>query len=274
VTRMTVLSPGKSKEREDALSVHVSVKSFGLMYGNTRILSDVSFDIYRNTVTAIIGPSGCGKTSLLRSLNRMNDMNASVRYEGDILFDGSSIFAPTVGVTLLRTRIGMVFQKPNVFPGSILENVTFGPRLFGIRDREALYALAEQCLQQAALWNEVKHVLHKPALSLSGGQQQRLCIARALALKPEVLLLDEPTSALDPISTLRIEELLVTLKEQCTIVIVTHNMQQAARIADYTAFLYAEEGEPARLVEYGKSARIFLNPENSLTEQYVTGRLG
>jgi phosphate transport system ATP-binding protein len=221
----------------------------------------------KNRVTALIGPSGCGKSTLLRLLNRMNDLIPGTRVEGEILFEGRNIYAPDVDPVEIRRRIGMVFQKPNPFPKTIFSNITYAPRLSGIRNKSELEALVEQSLKQAVLWDEVKDILTRSAMALSGGQQQRLCIARALAMKPDVLLMDEPTSALDPISTAKIEELIDELKKQYTIVIVTHNMQQAARVSEYTGFFYI-----GKLIEYNTTEKIFTNPEVKQTEDYITGR--
>ncbi len=251
------------------LTTKIHILNFSLWYGSKQALRDISMEIYANQVTALIGPSGCGKSTLLRSINRMNDLIDNVRTHGQILLDGKNVYDPDVDVVALRKRVGLVFQKPNPFPKSIFENVAFGPRLNGIRSKEQLYHIAEESLKKAALWEEVKDILHQSALRLSGGQQQRLCIARAIAVNPEVLLMDEPTSALDPISTAKIEELIESLREDYTIVIVTHNMQQAARISQYTAFLYLGE-----LVEYNKTTKIFTNPDKQETEAYVTGRFG
>lgn len=251
------------------LEPKIRIVNFSLWYGEKQALFDISMEIYPNTVTALIGPSGCGKSTLLRSINRMNDLIDSVRTKGEIYIDGKNIYSPAIDVVELRKKIGLVFQKPNPFPKSIFENVAFGPKLNGVRNKETLEQIVHESLQKAALWDEVKDILHQSALKLSGGQQQRLCIARALAVSPEILLMDEPTSALDPISTAKIEELIEVLKESYTIVIVTHNMQQAARISQYTGFLYLGE-----LVEYGKTSKLFTNPEKKLTEEYITGRYG
>lgn len=226
-------------------------------------------DIPERKITAFIGPSGCGKSTFLKTLNRMNDLVENCRIEGEILLDGEDIYSPKVDTTLLRKKVGMVFQQPNPFPMSIYDNVAYGPRIHGIKDRRTLDGIAEASLKGAAIFDEVKDRLKKPALGLSGGQQQRLCIARALAVKPEVLLMDEPTSALDPISTLKIEELMEELKKTYTVAIVTHNMQQAARIADYTAFFLVGE-----MVETGKTSDIFSRPKDKRTEDYITGRFG
>ncbi len=238
------------------------------------VLENVSFPVKKNAITAIIGPSGSGKTTLLRTINRLHDENPLARIEGEIFLDGTNILDKKVDATVLRTRIGMVFQKPNPFPGSIFDNVTFGPRLFGIKDRQLLEHICEDSLKKAGLWKETKDRLNVSAYALSGGQQQRLCIARAIAMQPEIILFDEPTSALDPASTFRIEELMLELKEEFTIVIVTHNMQQAARISDYIAFLYPDENLISHLIEYGTTSKIFVSPEKELTEKYISGLIG
>ncbi|MEW6622481.1 MAG: phosphate ABC transporter ATP-binding protein PstB [Bacillota bacterium] len=240
-----------------------------LWYGSNHALKNVQLTIAKNKITAIIGPSGCGKSTFLKVLNRMVDLIASVKMTGSVCFHGKDIYSKDTNVVTLRTSIGMVFQKPNPFPKSIFENVAFAPRIHGIKSKEELYAIVERSLKQAALWDEVRGRLHDPALSLSGGQQQRLCIARVLALQPEVILMDEPTSALDPIATLKIEELIVNLKENYNIVIVTHNMQQAARISDDTAFFLNGE-----LVEVEETGIIFTKPKDRRTEDYITGRFG
>lgn len=247
----------------------VRVKNVDFFYGSFKALSDITMNFERNKVTALIGPSGCGKSTLLRLLNRMNDLIDGTRVEGEILFDGQNIYAPDVDPVQIRQHIGMVFQKPNPFPKSIFNNITFAPRLAGVTNSEALEALVEESLKQAVLWDEVKDMLGKSAMALSGGQQQRLCIARALAMKPEVLLMDEPTSALDPISTAKIEELIDELKERYTIIIVTHNMQQAARVSEFTGFFYI-----GKLIEFGQTEKIFTNPDIKQTEDYITGRFG
>lgn len=247
----------------------IKVKDLDLYYGDTQALRGINMSIARKRVTAFIGPSGCGKSTLLRCFNRMNDLVDSARVEGVIELDGQDINAASIQVAQLRQRVGMVFQKPNPFPKSIYENVAYGLRLQGIKSRRALDDVVEKALRGAALWDEVKDRLHENALGMSGGQQQRLVIARAIAVQPEVLLLDEPASALDPISTLKIEELIDELKEKYTIVIVTHNMQQAARVSDYTAFMYL-----GKLVEYDSTNKIFTNPSEKMTEDYVTGRYG
>ncbi len=259
-------SDKKSPEHFDTC---ISVQSLNLFYGNKQALHGVSMDMPRKKVTAFIGPSGCGKSTLLRCINRMNDLVDGVRIEGKILLDGEDIFDKNVNVAALRRRVGMVFQKPNPFPKSIYENVAYGLRIQGINDRRVLDEIVEKSLRGAALWEEVKNRLNDNALGLSGGQQQRLVIARAIAIEPEVILLDEPASALDPISTLKIEELIDELKEKYTIVIVTHNMQQAARVSDYTAFMYMGE-----LIEFGDTSELFTNPAKKQTEDYITGRYG
>ncbi|MCC6063399.1 MAG: phosphate ABC transporter ATP-binding protein PstB [Thermocrinis sp.] len=253
-------------ETQTALKTRMEVKNLNFYYGSTQALKNINMPIYDRKVTALIGPSGCGKTTLLRCLNRMHDLYPNNRYEGDILLDGESIF--NMDVIDLRSKVGMVFQKPTPFPMSIFDNVAFGLRLKGIKGTE-LKDRVEKALKDAALWDEVKDRLKDSAFSLSGGQQQRLCIARAIAVEPEVLLFDEPTSALDPISTAKIEELIVELKRKITIVIVTHNMQQAARISDYTGFMYLGE-----LIEFNPTEKIFTKPDEKLTEDYVTGRFG
>lgn len=265
------LDPSLSSKTADSDSsdICLDVRNLNLYYGDAQALKDISFQMQKNKVTAFIGPSGCGKSTLLRCFNRMNDLVDSVRVEGEINLDGSNIYAPDVDVTSLRQRVGMVFQKPNPFPMSIFENVSYGLRLQGIKKRRLLEEKVEWALKGAALWDEVKDRLDESALGMSGGQQQRLVIARAIAIEPEILLLDEPASALDPISTLKIEELIYELKSQYTILIVTHNMQQAARVSDETAFMYLGE-----MIEFGSTDKIFTNPEQKQTEDYITGRYG
>ncbi|MCW8853300.1 MAG: phosphate ABC transporter ATP-binding protein PstB [Gammaproteobacteria bacterium] len=253
-------------ENED---ICLKVNDLKLFYGEKQALHDVSLVIPRKRVTAFIGPSGCGKSTLLRTFNRMNDLVDNCHVHGSILLDDEDIYAPDVDISLLRRRIGMVFQRPNPFPKSIYENVAYGLRLQGLNKRHLLDERVEWALKKAALWEEVSDRLHDSALGLSGGQQQRLVIARAIAIKPEVLLLDEPASALDPISTLKIEELIYELKSEYTIIIVTHNMQQAARVSDYTAFMYMGD-----LIEFGVTEKLFTNPEKKQTEDYITGRYG
>jgi len=247
----------------------LQVKGLNLYYGQKQALHDINLTIPERYVTAFIGPSGCGKSTLLRCFNRMNDLIDGVRVEGEVLLDGQNIFAPEVNVATLRRRVGMVFQKPNPFPKSIYENVAYGLRIQGVKSRRVLDKAVEGALRGAALWDEVKDRVHDSALGLSGGQQQRLVIARAIAIEPEVLLLDEPASALDPISTLKIEELIYELKKDYTIVIVTHNMQQAARVSDFTAFMYMGD-----LIEFGKTKTVFTTPRRKQTEDYITGRYG
>ncbi|HEY8477185.1 MAG TPA: phosphate ABC transporter ATP-binding protein PstB [Chloroflexota bacterium] len=256
----------------DQEEVAFRVRNLSFWYGTTQALRGISLDIPARRVTAMIGPSGCGKSTLLRCFNRMNELIPGARAEGSVFFYGHDLYAPEVDPVEVRRHIGMVFQKPNPFPKSIYENVAFGPRIHGYRGN--LDELVERCLRKAALWDEVKDKLHSPGTALSGGQQQRLCIARALAVEPEVLLLDEPCSALDPIATYRIEELLRELVEEYTIVIVTHNMQQASRVSDYTAFLLAGEDRVGELVEYGPTRELFTNPRDQRTEDYITGRFG
>jgi phosphate transport system ATP-binding protein len=249
--------------------VKISVKDLSLFYGKKQALKNIALDIPPQKVTALIGPSGCGKSTFLRVLNRMNDLIHDVTISGDVIIDGTDIYKDSVDVVHLRKRIGMIFQKSNLFPKTIYENITYGPRLYGIRNKKKLGEIVERTLTQAALWDEVKDRLHEPALKLSGGQQQRVCIARTLSIDPEIVLMDEPASALDPISTAKIEELIHSLKKEYTIVIVTHNMQQAARVSDYTAFFYLGE-----LIEYGKTSAIFTSPAKKQTEDYITGRFG
>ena len=247
----------------------ISVKDMCLWYGDHQALKNVNIEIPEKSITAFIGPSGCGKSTFLKTLNRMNDLIPGVKITGDIRYEGTDIFSKEVDVNNLRKEIGMVFQKPNPFPMSIYDNVAYGPRTHGITNRAQLDEIVERALRDAAIWDEVKDRLKKNALGMSGGQQQRLCIARALAVEPKVLLMDEPTSALDPISTSRIEELVTELKEKYTIVMVTHNMQQAVRVSDYTAFFLLGE-----LVEFGKTDDIFSQPQDKRTEDYITGRFG
>ena len=247
----------------------ITVEDLNLWYGSTQALHHVSMEIPEKSITALIGPSGCGKSTFLKTLDRMNDLVPGVRIEGTVRYDGRDIFAPDVDVNELRRQVGMVFQKPNPFPMSIYDNVAYGPRTHGVRNRAKLDEIVEQSLRSAAIWDEVKDRLKKNALGLSGGQQQRLCIARALAVEPQVLLMDEPTSALDPISTSKIEELAIELKKRYTIVIVTHNMQQALRISDRTVFFLLGE-----LIEYDDTERIFSTPSQKKTEDYITGRFG
>ena len=262
-------SPAPPDSGANASDIVLEVDRLSLYYGASRALDAISLRIPRKRITAFIGPSGCGKSTLLRCCNRMNDLVDGVRTEGDVRFDGVSILGPDVEVNELRKRIGMVFQKSNPFPKSIYDNVAYGPRVHGVTGRSTLDAIVEKSLRGAALWDEVKDRLHESALGMSGGQQQRLCIARAIAVEPEVILLDEPCSALDPVATAKIEDLMLELKKDYTLVIVTHNMQQASRVSDFTAFMYL-----GRMIEYGPTADIFRIPRLRETEDYVTGRFG
>jgi phosphate transport system ATP-binding protein len=247
----------------------ITTKDLNLWYGEKQALADITMDVERNRVTALIGPSGCGKSTLIRVFNRMNDLIDSCRVQGSVLIDGEEIYSPSTDVVTIRKKVGMVFQKPNPFPKTIYENVAYGPRIHGITEKKELDRIVEVSLQNAALWSEVKDRLHDPATGLSGGQQQRLCIARCLAVEPEIILMDEPCSALDPIATAKIENLIDILKRTYTVVIVTHNMQQAARVSDFTGFMYL-----GKLIEFGETTRIFENPREELTANYVTGRFG
>lgn len=247
----------------------ITVNDLCLWYGNTQALKNVNINIAKNSITALIGPSGCGKSTFLKTLNRMNDLVPGVRITGEVRYDGKDIFSPGTDVNELRKNIGMVFQKPNPFPMSVYDNIAYGPRTHGVRNKAKLDDIVERSLRDAAIWDEVRDRLKKSALGLSGGQQQRLCIARALAVEPDVLLMDEPTSALDPISTSKIEDLAMDLKKKYTIVIVTHNMQQAVRISDYTAFFLLGD-----LVEYDGTEKMFEQPQDKRTEDYITGRFG
>lgn len=249
--------------------IKISIKNLNFYYDKKIALKDITFDIPAKLVTAFIGPSGCGKSTFLRTLNRMNDLIDNVRVEGTVEIDGINIYDKNIDVVELRKRIGMVFQKSNPFPKSIYDNVAYGPRIFGIKDKMKLDEIVEESLKRAAIWDEVKDRLKDSALSLSGGQQQRLCIARCLSVNPEIILMDEPASALDPISTAKIEELIFELRKNYTIIIVTHNMQQAARVSDYTAFFYLGE-----LIEFNKTNTLFTNPAKKQTEDYITGRFG
>ncbi|WP_329751182.1 phosphate ABC transporter ATP-binding protein PstB [Clostridium fessum] len=251
------------------METKISTSDLNLYYGNNHALKNINLDIYENQITAFIGPSGCGKSTYLKTLNRMNDLVPNVTINGKVWIDGEDIYDPKVDTTLLRKKVGMVFQQPNPFPMSIYDNIAYGPRIHGIKGKAELDAIVEKSLRGAALWDEVKDRLKRSALGLSGGQQQRLCIARALAVEPEILLMDEPTSALDPISTLKIEDLMGELKKNYTVVIVTHNMQQATRIADYTAFFLVGE-----IVEYAPTTDLFSHPREKKTEDYITGRFG
>lgn len=247
----------------------LSIKNLSLWYGAKQALYDISMDVPEKKITALIGPSGCGKSTLLRCVNRLNDLIDTVRIEGDIDFEGSSIHDPELDINMLRKRVGMVFQKSNPFPKSIRENIAFGPRIHGITDSSALDEIVENSLRSAALWDEVKDRLNESALGMSGGQQQRLCIARAIAVEPEVILFDEPCSALDPVATGKIEDLMEELKEQYTLLVVTHNMQQASRVSDYTAFFYL-----GKLIEYAQTEDLFTRPNVKQTEDYISGRFG
>jgi phosphate transport system ATP-binding protein len=249
--------------------IKIVVKDLSLYYGEKQALKNISIDIPEKRVTAFIGPSGCGKSTFLRVLNRMNDLIDHVKIDGEVYIDGVNIYDKSLDIVNLRKNVGMVFQKSNLFPKTVYENIVYGPKINGIRDKKILDEIVEKTLNQAAIWDEVKDRMNENALSLSGGQQQRLCIARALAVEPEIILMDEPASALDPISTAKIEELIHELKQQYTIVIVTHNMQQAARVSDQTAFFYLGE-----LIEYDRTTKIFTNPAKKQTEDYVTGRFG
>ncbi len=278
VPEATLERPGLSPDIPDAMektksapetTAKLRTENVDVYYGDKHVIQSVSLEIEPNTVTAFIGPSGCGKSTFLRLFNRMNDYIETFRMEGGVFIDGQDIYNDNIRVEELRRQVGMVFQKPNPFPKTIFENVAYGLRIQGINKRSILEAAVERSLKQAALWDEVKEDLHKSALALSGGQQQRLCIARALAVEPSVLLMDEPASALDPIATSKIEELVVQLKEKYTIVIVTHNMQQAGRVSDRTAFFYM-----GRLIEYDDTKKLFTNPAEELTERYITGRFG
>jgi phosphate transport system ATP-binding protein len=284
---MTIGGTARTQESDEALQVRtavgtprrsaprlpshpaIEVKNFNFAYGPRPALRDLNFSIERKAVTAIIGPSGCGKSTFLRSINRLNDLIPGIRHQGDILVEGTSVYRPGTDLVSLRQRVGMVFQRPNPFPKAVFQNVAYGPALNALVSRRDLPDLVERCLRQAGLWDEVKDRLEEPGTGLSGGQQQRLCIARALGNQPEVLLMDEPCSALDPIATQRIEELIFELKQHYTIVIVTHNMQQAARVSDYTGFF--DRGE---LIEFDETDRLFTKPANERTEAYITGRFG
>jgi phosphate transport system ATP-binding protein len=265
-------TPEVGKESEKALKI--SVENLSVFYGSFQALKDVNLKVPACKISAIIGPSGCGKSTLLRSINRMNDLNPSTRVTGRLLLDNEDIYSPTMDVVDVRRKIGMVFQRPNPFPKSIYDNVAYGPRLYGLHRRSELDEIVERSLQQAALWEDVKGKLNQSALSLSGGQQQRLCIARAIAVEPEVILMDEPASALDPVATLKIEDLMQELKQSYTIVIVTHNMQQAARVSDFTAMMMVDENRAGQVIEYNQTQLIFTRPQDKRTEDYVTGRFG
>jgi phosphate transport system ATP-binding protein len=275
-TTLTSINVGETEGGQDLtkLPIKLTVDALSIFYGKFKAVSEITMHIPENRITALIGPSGCGKSTLLRSFNRMNDLINGSHVEGQVLLDGKNIYDPDIDVVDIRQRIGMVFQRPNPFPMSVFDNVAYGPRLYGIRKKNVLDEIVERSLRQAAVWEDVKDKLHQSGLELSGGQQQRLCIARAIAVEPSVILMDEPASALDPISTLKVEELMQELKSDYTIVIVTHNMQQAARVSDFTAFLMINEQRSGTLVEYGPTEQIFTNPHNRQTEEYVTGRFG
>ncbi len=261
-------------EDSGVTSLKILVDNLSFYYGHFRALKEVNLKVPSQKISAIIGPSGCGKSTLLRSINRMNDLTPGIRIEGKLLLDNEDIYAPGVDVVDIRRRIGMVFQRPNPFPKSIYDNVAYGPRLYGVHRRADLDAIIERSLKQAALWEEVKDKLNTSGLSLSGGQQQRLCIARAIAVEPEVILMDEPASALDPVATLKIEELMQDLKQHYTIVIVTHNMQQAARVSDFTAMMMVDDARAGQVIEYNETQLIFTRPGDKRTEDYVSGRFG
>ncbi|MFM7365292.1 MAG: phosphate ABC transporter ATP-binding protein PstB [Cuspidothrix sp.] len=256
------------------LTTAIKVKNLSFYYGNYKAIESISLDIYKNKVTALIGPSGCGKSTFIKTINRISELEGKVKVEGKIEFFGQDIYAPRININRLRREIGMVFQKPNPFPMSIYENVAYGVRIAGRCPRVELDEIVESALKGAALWDEVKSKLHQSALGLSGGQQQRLCIARALAVKPKVLLMDEPCSALDPIATMKVEELIHQLRSEFTIVIVTHNMQQATRVSDFTAFFSTDESRIGQMVEFGDTGQIFRNPIDTRTHDYVSGRFG
>jgi phosphate transport system ATP-binding protein len=272
VTKIEVQAP----EKQTTPSINkLEIKDLSIYYGKFLAVTNINMNIQANRITAIIGPSGVGKSTLLRAFNRMNDLTPSARVEGEIILDGENINAPGVDVVEVRRRIGMVFQRPNPFPKSIYDNVAYGPRLYGVHRKRDLDEIVEKSLEKAALWEEVKDKINQSGLSISGGQQQRLCIARALAVEPEIILMDEPASALDPISTLKIEELMQEIKKNYTIVIVTHNMQQAARVSNYTAMMMLTENRRSgTVIEYDDTKKIFTNPKDKRTEDYVTGRFG
>ncbi len=265
---------GETARKGGPAEIKMQTVDLDFYYGKFKALAEINLSIQAQKITAIIGPSGCGKSTLLRSFNRMNDLVPNSRVEGKILLDNQDIYTDNVDVVDIRRRVGMVFQRPNPFLMSIYDNVAYGPRLYGINKRAALNEIVEKSLRQSALWDEVKDKLNQSAMSISGGQQQRLCIARALAVEPDVILMDEPASALDPVSTLKIEDLMQTLKLSYTIVIVTHNMQQAARVSDFTAFMMINDHRAGTVVEFGETPQIFTNPKNKQTEEYVTGRFG
>jgi phosphate transport system ATP-binding protein len=271
---MNIALSRSTEEQLANLEIKMDIKDLSIYYNKFKAVDEITLSIPANRITAIIGPSGCGKSTLLRSLNRMTEMIPLSRVEGSVTLDGEDLYSSRVDVVELRRRIGMVFQRPNPFPMSIYDNIAYGPRLYGIRKRAELDEIVETSLKQAALWDEVKDKLGSSGMSLSGGQQQRLCIARALAVEPEVVLMDEPAASLDPIATLKIEELMQSIKDSYTIVIVTHNMQQAARVSDFTAFLMMNQHRAGTLVEFGETTSLFTNPKHKQTEDYVTGRFG
>ncbi len=268
------IAPLRPTDTVPVAEAKAEVKNLSVHYSKFRALTGINLPVYASKITAIIGPSGCGKSTLLRSFNRMNDLTASAHMEGEILLDGQNILGNGVDVVDIRRRVGMVFQRPNPFPKSIYDNVAYGPRLYGIRRKSDLDEIVERSLHRAALWDEVKDKLHQSGMAISGGQQQRLCIARALAVEPEVILMDEPASALDPISTLKIEDLMREIVKDYTIIIVTHNMQQAARVSDYTAMMMIDDNRSGRMIEFDRTQTIFTNPRDKRTEDYVTGRFG
>ena len=272
----TTINVGEKEEQKELASLPVKMAAVGLSvyYGKFRALDKISLNIPENKITALIGPSGCGKSTLLRAFNRMNDLVTNSWIEGKVILNGKNIYDDDVDEVDIRQRVGMVFQRPNPFPMSVFDNVAYGPRLYGIHNKKILEEIVELSLRQAAVWDDLKDKLNQSGLALSGGQQQRLCIARTLAVEPAVILMDEPASALDPIATLKIEELMENLKSDYTIVIVTHNMQQAARVSDFTAFLMIDEDRSGTLVEMGSTDQIFTNPIHQQTEDYVTGRFG
>jgi len=272
--KTTVAEPLAAASAIAASPLKMEIKNLSVYYRAFRAVADVTLPIYSQQITAIIGPSGCGKSTLLRTFNRMNDLVPGARIEGDVTLDGEPLYGPDIDVVDVRRRVGMVFQRPNPFPKSIFENVTYGPRLYGVRKKSDLNDIVERSLRSAALWDEVKDKLNESGMALSGGQQQRLCIARALAVEPELLLMDEPCSALDPVATLKIEELMQQLQSTYTIVIVTHNMQQAARVSDFTAMMMMRPDRAGEMIEFDKTQTIFTLPKDKRTEDYVTGRFG
>jgi len=273
-TTVAAAEPSAAASAITTGSLKMEVKNLSVYYRAFRAVAEVTLPIYSQQITAIIGPSGCGKSTLLRTFNRMNDLVPGARVEGEVTLDGEPLYGPDIDVVDVRRRVGMVFQRPNPFPKSIFENVTYGPRLYGVRKKSDLNDIVERSLRSAALWDEVKDKLNDSGMALSGGQQQRLCIARALAVEPELLLMDEPCSALDPVATLKIEELMQELQSTYTIVIVTHNMQQAARVSDYTAMMMMRPDRAGEMIEFDDTKQIFTMPKDKRTEDYVTGRFG